>query len=146
MSVIDLRRQDYAAYGSWESMRVRCRYPEHDNYKYYGGKGISIDPRWDNFWNFLEDMGERPEGFSLDRIDGSKDYTKSNCRWLTPKGQARSRTSSRMLSYKGESRCVSEWAEMLGINCHVLFARLRRGWDDERTISTPHQQRRAHKA
>lgn len=78
-------------YNSWRSMRRRCNSPNYRQYNLYGGRGITICPRWDSFENFLADMGERPEGTSLDRIDHDGNYEPSNCRWATPKEQAANR-------------------------------------------------------
>lgn len=69
-------------------MRQRCNNPNSDQWKWYGGRGISICERWDNFTLFLEDMGERPQGHSIDRINPDGNYEPSNCRWATPKQQA----------------------------------------------------------
>lgn len=70
-------------YHSWAGMKARCTNPNHQAWLDYGGRGITIDPRWENFANFLEDMGEKPKGLSLDRIDNDKGYFKQNCRWAT---------------------------------------------------------------
>jgi hypothetical protein len=75
---------------SWMAMKIRCDYAYTSGYKYYGGKGISYDPEWKKFENFLKDMGERPsEDFDLSRRDHSKDYSKDNCMW-SPIGVNRS--------------------------------------------------------
>lgn len=76
-------------YRSWYCMKQRCTNPNAPNYKHYGGKGIRLCPRWELFHNFLADMGERPPETSLDRIDGTKNYNKENCRWVTSKEQRR---------------------------------------------------------
>jgi hypothetical protein len=75
-------------YKSWSMMKDRCNNTNCPAYEYYGGKGVTYNTRWDNFLNFLKDMGERPEDTSLDRIDPSGNYWKGNCRWATREQQA----------------------------------------------------------
>ena len=78
-------------YLSWSNMLARCRDPARPDFKYYGGRGITVCKRWLKFENFYADMGERPEGMTLDRKDNDKGYSKSNCRWATPSQQANNR-------------------------------------------------------
>lgn len=79
-------------YNSWAAMKQRCYDPKRSNYAYYGGRGIKVCDQWINsFDQFLADMGERPEGKTLDRIDVNGNYEPSNCRWVTAKEQTSNR-------------------------------------------------------
>lgn len=84
-------RTSHPLYKMWDGMKRRCRDPKHRDYVNYGARGVTVCDRWDDFWVFLSDMGERPEGCSLDRADNSKGYEPSNCRWATSAQQARNR-------------------------------------------------------
>lgn len=98
-------RQTYTpTWQSWTSMRRRCKDTKRQNYKFYGGRGIKACERWEKFENFLADMGHRPDGTTLDRIDNQKDHGPGNCRWATPKEQSNNRrpkTGHKTHCYKG---------------------------------------------
>lgn len=80
-----------ATYNSWRAMLGRVRYPSQDSYSNYGARGITVDETWESFVIFLKDMGERPQGKTLDRINPDGNYCKTNCRWATAKIQARNK-------------------------------------------------------
>lgn len=114
-------------WSSWRSMRKRCLDPNTNVYKNYGGRGINICDRWSVFANFLQDMGERPEGTTLDRIDNNGNYCPENCRWATLTEQCRNRRNNAWVTLNGETLCVTEWAELLGVKVSTLKERIRRG-------------------
>ena len=111
-------------YSVWYGMKIRCKYPSSDGYKDYGAKGISYCERWEVFANFLEDMGERPEGMTLDRIDPSGNYEPSNCRWLSMTDQIRTRRNA--LTYKGKP--LIEACREAGIRYDTAWARIKKGF------------------
>lgn len=122
-------------YAVWSSMIARCSNPSADSYKNYGGRGISVCERWRVFKNFLADMGDRPTGMSLDRIDVNGNYEPGNCRWATQKEQMNNTTKNRRLTLNGRTMNVTEWAETLGINRKTLETRVARGWSAERALT-----------
>lgn len=119
---------------SWSSMLSRCR---DKNSPGYGGRGITVDPRWYVFRNFLMDMGRRPAGTSIERKDVNGNYCKDNCRWATVKEQCNNKRNSRFLSLRGETKTVTQWAEHVGLSPNALRERLKRGVDPEIAVFTP---------
>ena len=111
-------------YKSWAEMWARCSNSNHISYHNYGGRGISVCERWESYRNFLEDMGPRPEGSSLDRLDGSLGYCPENCRWSSRLTQNRNRRANIMLSLDGHTRCLAEWAEISGLKYMTLYNRV----------------------
>ncbi len=123
---------------TWYMMKHRCQNPKNIGYYLYGGRGIEVCDRWLDFWAFVEDMGERPEGHTLDRIDNDGPYAPWNCRWATGKEQkknSRRNRNERVLVYQGEALNVAEWARKLGIKYITLSKRIDRGWSVERALS-----------
>lgn len=123
-------------YSSWHDMRRRCRDKNHKSHANYYDKGITVCERWKEFINFLSDMGERPEGKTLDRIDSNGNYEKDNCKWSTHKEQANNMSRNHYLEYKGEKLTISQWADKQGLPYNTLTARIRRGWSIERALTT----------
>lgn len=107
---------------TWQSMKKRCNNKSHISYKHYGGRKIKVCDEWNSsFENFYRDMGERPsEKHSLDRVDNNKGYSKENCRWATKTQQARNQRSNVLIEYKGEKKCLQEWADLLGFSWQKL--------------------------
>ena len=114
-------------YVAWRNMRRRCTESRCLRFHRYGGRGIKVCERWLVFENFLADMGEVPLGMSLDRKDNDKDYEPSNCRWATPKQQARKTSRTLWITHAGETRSLAEWAEITGIPRTTITHRLRHG-------------------
>jgi hypothetical protein len=115
-----------STYSSWKAMKKRCNNPNEIDYKYYGGRGVIVCTRWKNsFENFYSDMGEKPKGLTLERIDNNKGYSPENCYWATRSQQSRNTRTNRMIIYRGKKQCVADWADEIGINYHALYGRLR---------------------
>lgn len=125
-------------YGSWLAMKSRCNNPKHTSYLRYGGRGITYCKSWDNFENFLADMGEKPNPkMELERIDNNKNYCKENCRWATHKEQTRNRggkRATRLYTFEGKTMCIKDWADFVGITPQSMQKRLNKGWELERAF------------
>lgn len=130
-------------YASWAAMVARCTNEKDRLFKYYGARGIKVCARWRNsFQAFLEDLGQRPEGMTLERVDNDGDYEPGNVKWATRTEQARNKRSSRRISWRGTTRVLVEWAEVLGIPYKTLHSRLNKyGWSVDRAFSTPYGSR-----
>lgn len=125
-----------SSYQLWDGMLRRCLNPNHAAYPNYGGRGIGVCQRWMSFENFYSDMGDRPEGMSLDRVDNDKGYSLENCRWASHKQQCRNTRFNRLESAFGETKPLVEWVEQFGMSYHLVHLRLRRGWSVERALLT----------
>jgi hypothetical protein len=102
-------------YHAWRQMRHRCNGVWHQDWAHYGGRGIKVSSRWDDYQTFLSDMGRRPIKHSLDRIDVNGNYEPSNCRWTDWKTQERNRRDNKRLTFLEMTKCVSEWAEYFNL-------------------------------
>lgn len=115
-------------YKTWAGMKDRCLNKKNTHYKDYGGRGIKMCEEWESsFEKFYRDMGGRPEGLTLERIDNDKGYYKENCKWATRKEQANNTRRNRILTHNGISLTMSQWEDELNINKGALKVRLRRG-------------------
>lgn len=107
-------------YTSWQAMLARCRYLERDEENKHAGRGIKVCDRWLSFEAFLEDMGVRPAGMTIDRINNDGDYEPTNCRWATPRQQARNRRNARL---KFSSAVEVALARLRGEGCRSIATR-----------------------
>lgn len=125
---------------SYYSMKYRCLNPKSKDY--YNYKDIKICDRWlESFDNFLEDMGERPEGATLDRIEPDKGYYKENCRWADSKKQSLNKNNTKYITYNGETKKFIEFCKELNLHYNTVLERIRRHkWTIERALSTPTKQ------
>lgn len=114
-----------AAFSSWLSMMRRCFLPVGEVYTYYGGRGITVCERWYDWRNFLQDMGDRPAGTTLDRINVDGDYEPGNCRWADSKTQSRNTRRTSRVELDGVSMVACDAAELLGVSASSVSRRRR---------------------
>lgn len=122
-------------YVLWRSMLDRCENENSPAYHNYGGRGISVCESWQDFMNFYRDMGERPEGMSINRIDNDKGYSRENCEWTNRKAQNRNRRNRHMLTHDGVTKSMAEWSDQIGISIPTIWYRKRLGWSDEQIVT-----------
>jgi hypothetical protein len=124
---------------AWNSARNRTMNPNNRDYSKYGGRGITMCDAWiDDFVAFFNDMGPRPPGTSLDRIDNNGPYSKKNCRWATPAEQARNRRSTVLFRVGDEEKTLTEWSRVSGVPEPRIWKRINKlGWPVERAIFEP---------
>ena len=111
-------------------MNDRCYDQTNKQWDAYGGRGIAVCDEWrypDGLPQFIADMGECPPGRSIERIDNDGNYCKTNCRWATRKEQQRNRRDSCIITHKGRSGTIGDWAGWLGISAQTIFYRLKTG-------------------
>jgi hypothetical protein len=138
------------AYHSWQHLRDRCLDPENAAYANYGGRGVTVCKGWLTFDNFLASMGQRPStSHSIDRIENDLGYwcgacdecmtlgRRLNCRWATRREQANNQRTTVLLTLGSETLPLTTWADRYGLSANTIHARLYRGWDAERAVTTP---------
>ena len=126
-------------YQSWQDMKNRCYRPLTQSYKTHGSRGITVCDEWlhdfQAFYNWAMANGYR-DNLTLERIDVNGNYEPSNCRWATQKEQANNKRNNHFVTYKGETKTISQWSEITKIKQGTIQARLKRGWSVERTLET----------
>ncbi len=132
-------------YKIWCGMIQRCVDQNHKDYHLYGGRGISVCQRWgESFTDFYADMGERPKGLLLDRIDNDGNYEPRNCRWVTNFVQANNRRSNHRLVFDEKNLSIAEWSRETGFSENMISDRLKHGWSIEETLTLERYRRRNH--
>lgn len=131
-------KHKHPTYTTYHAMLQRCHNPKSSRYSRYGARGITVCDRWrESFENFLEDMGDRTKGYTLDRIDNDGNYTPDNCRWADLPTQYRNRSQTVWLELNGETKCVTDWCAEYGIDTTTFTMRLKRGWDMLTALTAP---------
>ena len=117
-------KNPHPLYQVWQGMKARCYNPNNKHYPNYGGRGIKVCDRWiNNFNQFIADMGNRPKGYTIDRIDNNSNYTPQNCKWSSKKEQQRNRRITKHIIIEGVKHLVCELAEKYGLKYDTILNR-----------------------
>lgn len=137
LNVVLNKVTDHPLYPIWQRIIQVCENPHSHKYPIYGGRGITVCDRWrSSFWSFVEDMGDRPHGMSIDRIDNDGNYEPGNCRWATPKQQQNNQRRTTVIEAFGVRKTLSEWADETGIKKCTIRCRIQKyGWNPEKALS-----------
>lgn len=136
-------------YHIWSTMKARCNNPNNDHFHNYGGRGIKVCSDWIKFDPFYE--WSMSNGYSdnmtIDRIDYNGDYTPENCRWITHKEQNLNKRNNRLITYRGETKTLSQWSEDTGLSMQVIYDRLKRFGENDDLFSPLYatEKQRSHK-
>lgn len=134
----ELTRLHEPEYDSWRHMLDRCENPKHKNYYNYGGRGITVCYRWQDFTVFLEDMGPKPDPLhTIERNDNNRGYDPGNCRWVPRPEQYRNMRRNVYVEYQGERLLLLDLCARLGVNRGNVYGRLKNGWALEKALSVP---------
>lgn len=124
-----LSRIESQTYKVWKDMRGRCYRKNNKDYKDYGARGIIVCDAWNNFETFFNDMGRKPEGLSIDRIDVNGNYEPSNCRWADNETQANNKRNNVKITHNGKEQTIQQWSREVGIDRKTLDYRFKHGLD-----------------
>lgn len=122
-------------YMTWGTMIQRCTNPKNPKYRIYGARNIHVCERWLKFENFLSDMGIKPIGTTIGRIDNNGNYEPANCRWETIAQQSVNKRTNRRITHQGRTMTVSQWASFVSIKHATLRMRLHRNWSIEKALT-----------
>lgn len=122
-------------YNVWRTMLARCHNTKQKDYKNYGGRGIHVCERWFKFENFLEDMGQPPTGYTIERRDNNGHYEPSNCEWIPRAMQNANNRRTVRITFNGKLVNPTELGKLLGIKPHTIRARIRRGLNEDKLFS-----------
>lgn len=129
-------------YFTWRAMIERCECPTNKDYRNYGARGISVCKKWrSSFAVFRSDLGPRPIGTTIDRIDVNGNYEPGNCRWATARQQANNRRETISITAMGKTLPMSEWARITGLGVTTIWYRLSKGYSQEDAVSIEKRKR-----
>lgn len=135
------RETNTPLYRMWYNMKVRCNYPKSDHYRFYGARGITVCPEWEDSYEAFRDWAVESgyvDGLTIERKDNDKGYNPDNCRFIPMRNQFYNTRRNHFVEYNGETKTVSEWSEITGIPYQTLLARLiRYGWTTKDALTTP---------
>lgn len=134
-------------YKTWVHMIDRCCNPSNKSFKDYGQRGIRVAERWTvgtgsvtGFECFCLDMGDRPTGFTIERVDGNRGYEPSNCMWIAKGEQSKNRRGVKLIRLHGVSHTIPEWCAIHGISYWTAIRRISRGWSPDRAVTSQPRQ------
>jgi len=123
-------------YRTWMAMKQRCSNPKNIAFDRYGGRGISVCQRWQNsFENFINDMGPRPPGHTIERRNVDGNYTPDNCCWIPNDKQCLNRRSNVIIEFNGKKQTVTEWSKEIGIPREIIYHRIKAKWPIDKVLS-----------
>jgi len=131
-------RKHTTEYEAWAGMIARCKNKNRKQYKDYGGRGIAVCERWKNYDNFYSDMGEKPKGMTIERIDNDKGYSPDNCKWATREEQGNNTRKNIFITHNGKTQTIAQWAREKNIYPQTLYNRIcTLKWPHKRALTEP---------